>query len=586
MKKRSTQIYLSLLLLLSLLAICISCGNATADETTESLETTAPITSAEPISFSITADYKLVRPDAADELEIEALQLLARGIKSIYGFSCQMVTDFKKPQEELIRNEFEILIGGTNRDESIALAEELAYYDWDYRVYNENIIAICGGSPEATYNAVASFLSSSFGYSEDPVTHEVISAGSDKALGNDIHDSYRHTYSVTSLKLGEHDISEYSVVTTSSRLAGTDDLVYGISRLCGVNIPVISKNEYKSGPAIFLGCGKEDGSHVDAEVYGRYRYFITDDGSNIFIDFTTSSVSSDAVSRFLYEYLPEQAEGECTVSLGKSELITGLSLTSGTNGLTLSAREAQQIADGISYEEHLYLDKNGAPVRAYMVIVKDGAGVIQTTMPSDDPEKLGKVSNMKNQLNAAISNGKNAIAAVNADFFDMGGTNVMRGLCIKDGILVSGAGDRPWFGITNDGKAVMGTSDDYGNYKGKLTTGVGGSHILLKNDNPSNLAVGTDFADTRHPRTAVGVTPNGDIVLLVVDGRQPNLSNGASLADLAEILGILGCSEGINLDGGGSSTLILKESSGLNTKNSPSAGALRAVADGLMVVIP
>jgi len=73
---------------------------------------------------------------------------------------------------------------------------------------------------------------------------------------------------------------------------------------------------------------------------------------------------------------------------------------------------------------------------------------------------------------------------------------------------------------------------------------------------------------------------------MVVDGRQPEISNGASLADLADLLGDLGCIDAINLDGGGSSTFVLKEGDTFNVKNSPSAGALRAVANGLMVILP
>jgi exopolysaccharide biosynthesis protein len=73
---------------------------------------------------------------------------------------------------------------------------------------------------------------------------------------------------------------------------------------------------------------------------------------------------------------------------------------------------------------------------------------------------------------------------------------------------------------------------------------------------------------------------------MIVDGRQPETSNGATLADLAFLLGTFGCSDGINLDGGGSSTLIVRNGSNYETKNSPSAGSLRAVANGLMVVLP
>ncbi len=62
------------------------------------------------------------------------------------------------------------------------------------------------------------------------------------------------------------------------------------------------------------------------------------------------------------------------------------------------------------------------------------------------------------------------------------------------------------------------------------------------------------FALNRHPRTAIGKTKSGDIWLVSVEGRQPQ-SEGATLAELSDIMKRLGCLEAINLDGGGSSTL-------------------------------
>jgi hypothetical protein len=59
-----------------------------------------------------------------------------------------------------------------------------------------------------------------------------------------------------------------------------------------------------------------------------------------------------------------------------------------------------------------------------------------------------------------------------------------------------------------------------------------------------------------HPRSAVGVTADGDVILLVVDGRQPR-SRGVDLSELALILHSLGCVEALNLDGGGSSALVV-----------------------------
>lgn len=59
-----------------------------------------------------------------------------------------------------------------------------------------------------------------------------------------------------------------------------------------------------------------------------------------------------------------------------------------------------------------------------------------------------------------------------------------------------------------------------------------------------------------HPRTAAGVTAAGDLILLVVDGRQRD-SRGLDLVELANVMLDLGCVEAVNLDGGGSATLVV-----------------------------
>ncbi len=60
-----------------------------------------------------------------------------------------------------------------------------------------------------------------------------------------------------------------------------------------------------------------------------------------------------------------------------------------------------------------------------------------------------------------------------------------------------------------------------------------------------------------HPRTAVGRTADGDLILLVVDGRQP-ASRGVDLVELATIMRDLGAERALNLDGGGSSALVVR----------------------------
>jgi len=585
--KNNFRRLLSLFLLACLALSAVSCTGGTAEETTSPITdaiTEAPETEA--LGFTLTAEYNLVRPDESDDDEVKALQILKRGIESACGLRLPMTTDFTRKGAEIVPGEFEILIGATNRADSISAGASLAYYDWTYKIVSENVIVICGGSPESTVTAVKSFLKDIFGYEED-ADGKVTSKGSSAELKVGTNSIYSNGYPVTSLKLGEREISEYSIVDASKNGKGIEKLVQGISRVCGVNLPIVPIAEYKSGPAIFYGCGKPGGGNGEHEYFTNNRYFITESDGNIFIDFKADSVGEVAAERFIFEYIPDGVSGEYKIETSNDREFSGLRVSSGTNGLVPTDWISNEVAPGIIYTEIVYEDKDGAPVRAYAISIKKGSASIQTTMPSDSADKKGTVAKMSSQLSAAISNGKNVLAGVNADFFDMGGTNVMRGLCIKDGELISGTGDRPWFGITHDGDAVMGTDADYAAYKYKLTTAVGASHVILKGGATDNLATSSEFSYTRHPRTAAGVTADGTVVLIVVDGRQPSVSNGASLADLAYIMASLGCVDAVNLDGGGSSTFILKNEKGtLVTENSPSGGTLRAVANGLMVVLP
>ncbi len=88
------------------------------------------------------------------------------------------------------------------------------------------------------------------------------------------------------------------------------------------------------------------------------------------------------------------------------------------------------------------------------------------------------------------------------------------------------------------------------------------------------------FYRARHPRTALGWRADGRFVLVAVDGRQPRLSVGMTIPELAALLRELGCVEAINLDGGGSTTMVIKN----KVLNSPSDPAgERAVSDALLL---
>lgn len=92
-------------------------------------------------------------------------------------------------------------------------------------------------------------------------------------------------------------------------------------------------------------------------------------------------------------------------------------------------------------------------------------------------------------------------------------------------------------------------------------------------------------AQPLHPRTAIGVDPTGfRVVMVVVDGRQPDYSEGMSLLELAELMHSLGCHQALNLDGGGSSILYYRGHDGwLGIKNRPSGILPRPIPVMLVV---
>ncbi len=87
----------------------------------------------------------------------------------------------------------------------------------------------------------------------------------------------------------------------------------------------------------------------------------------------------------------------------------------------------------------------------------------------------------------------------------------------------------------------------------------------------------------RHPRSAAGISQDGRwLILLVIDGRQPGYSEGVTTAETAEWMRRLGAFDALNLDGGGSSALVIEGTNGSPVVlNRPSGGTERRVANHL-----
>jgi exopolysaccharide biosynthesis protein len=98
--------------------------------------------------------------------------------------------------------------------------------------------------------------------------------------------------------------------------------------------------------------------------------------------------------------------------------------------------------------------------------------------------------------------------------------------------------------------------------KWKMKTAVGGGPVLLQNGNikitnEEELKFTGKAINDKHPRTCMGYTYDGNLIIMVIQGRFPGIAEGATLTQEAQLLKELGCVEALNLDGGGSSCMLI-----------------------------
>lgn len=98
--------------------------------------------------------------------------------------------------------------------------------------------------------------------------------------------------------------------------------------------------------------------------------------------------------------------------------------------------------------------------------------------------------------------------------------------------------------------------------KWKMKTAVGGGPVIVQEgklsvSNNEELKFAGKAINDKHPRTCMGYTATGDLIIMVIQGRFPGIAEGATLEQEGRLLIELGCVEALNLDGGGSSCLLV-----------------------------
>ena len=177
-----------------------------------------------------------------------------------------------------------------------------------------------------------------------------------------------------------------------------------------------------------------------------------------------------------------------------------------------------------------------------------------------------------------------AVISTNADFYNMS-NGAPAGALVMEGIEYHGLGNEDFFGILNDGTPIIGGSEEWNANRGNIKEAVGARPRLIKN---GKIIVDdtSDYYSQRVTRTCVGITYDGRVVMMVLDGRQEPFSAGGSAIEIAQIMLDAGCVEAVNLDGGGSSTFAAKGegSNDIVVVNRPSDGYERSVSSSLLVV--
>ena len=238
-------------------------------------------------------------------------------------------------------------------------------------------------------------------------------------------------------------------------------------------------------------------------------------------------------------------------------------------GTATAEAEWQPVVDGVEYQ---HVTRSGTDAHAVRVDLTNANLRIVTTRESERGLTVSEFA----QRNAAI-------VAINADYFDVD----MRPLGLAMGAC----------GIWADAMAEVRNEEVVGVGEGKvrifarkqplttpepwMTGAVSGWPMVVEDCEPVAKLPGSDhFTRAPHPRTAVGLSGDGkQLYLVVVDGRRDGVP-GMTLPDLAQFMDDLGACTAVNLDGGDSSAMWIRD----HIVNLPSDLVERRVVNHVAVV--
>lgn len=214
------------------------------------------------------------------------------------------------------------------------------------------------------------------------------------------------------------------------------------------------------------------------------------------------------------------------------------------------------------YEEQVLKRDEGNNL--YKVVELEGDGYKGHMLVVYDPSKikLARITNPKyGHTIEEFALKYNAVAGINAGGFSYSAYSGYSqvGTLINDGKLISNYGSTGWgggiVGFTYDNVLVLTKASPSEAIKMGVRDAVSFGPFLIVNGVPSEFRGNGGYGIA--PRTAIGQRKDGIVLMVVIDGRRPGHSIGVDMVELTNIFVRYGAYNASNLDGGGSSTLVV-----------------------------
>ena len=271
--------------------------------------------------------------------------------------------------------------------------------------------------------------------------------------------------------------------------------------------------------------------------------------------------------------------------------VTGSEKTTISPGITLEKLTAQSADDKQMLYYLATADVSNPYVNVY-VNYKDNDPTLGWGMQSVRDQAHAAEARHTNPNTENYIPNYNVVVALNGAGYNMS-TGEPAGLLMMEGVeyqAPDGQDDAGYgfFGILKDGSAIIASTEDYYDLKekGLIVEGLDSFGCTLVKDGKLSAKYWEGHTQARETRSAIGITKTGKVVMMVLEGRQEPRSCGGSFAEIAQIMLDAGCVDAINLDGGGSSTMLAQQpgQNDIELVNNPSDGFERRVSASLMVV--